>query len=408
MKFQFTPPERKSWSEKIIAELKENSDRVTYKNEIEEIIFDITKEASKSFDFIDFKRKSNEWKNCYKIIVTDEVKANQACLMALMHGADSLFFEINSSKTDWSKLFNGIQFEYLETRIYISDKNERSSFEKFIQENGILTVQLLFDPFTDNFKENERNTCLFNGFELQQIGANSWQEIGILLSTFHELILKDSSDVRFNFHLGVGSNYFVEIAKIRAIKWLSDYLCRLYKIEPEIHFSAEVGFSNKSLKDPHTNLLRQTTEAMSAISGGVSKITIRPYDDLSEKGSNDFSRRMALNISNILKEESYFDFVKDPLKGSHIIEMLTEQIVLKTWDFMKSLEKFESINGIEKMNFIREKISETRSKRLKDFNQKKIELIGVNSFKNEKEEINSWSNQRNYLELPYLIFENCN
>ena len=60
------------------------------------------------------------------------------------------------------------------------------------------------------------------------------------------------------------------------------------------------------------------------------------------------------------------------------------------------------------MNFIREKISETRTKRLKEFKQKKTELIGVNSFKNEKEEINSWSNQLHYLELPYLIFENCN
>ena len=201
MKFQFTPPERKSWREKIIAELKENSARVTYNNDIEEIVFDITKEASKSFDFIESTRKSNEWKNCFKIDVKDEDKANKACLMALMHGADSLLFEINSLKTDWKKLFNGIQFEFIETRISISDKNERRSFEKFIQENGILTVELLFDPFTDNFKENERKTCLFNGFELQQIGANSWQEIGILLSTFHELILKDNSDVRFNFHL---------------------------------------------------------------------------------------------------------------------------------------------------------------------------------------------------------------
>jgi methylmalonyl-CoA mutase len=128
--------------------------------------------------------------------------------------------------------------------------------------------------------------------------------------------------LKFNFHLGIGSNYFVEIAKIRALKWLSQHLCNTYQLNPEIHFSAEIGFMNKSLKDPHTNLLRQTTEAMAAISGGISELTIRPYDDLSANGSNNFSRRMALNISNILKEESYFDFVKDPLKGTYRFKSL--------------------------------------------------------------------------------------
>jgi methylmalonyl-CoA mutase len=163
---------------------------------------------------------------------------------------------------------------------------------------------------------------------------------------------------------------------------------------------------NKSLKDPHTNLLRQTTEAMAAISGGVSELTMRPYDDLSEIGSHDFSKRMALNISNILKEESYFDYVKDPLKGSHMIELLTENIVLKAWDFLRKLDEFKSINEPSKIDHITNCILETRNKRAEFFTQKKLELIGVNSFKNSKEEINAWSNAKSYLSLPYLIFEN--
>jgi methylmalonyl-CoA mutase len=163
---------------------------------------------------------------------------------------------------------------------------------------------------------------------------------------------------------------------------------------------------NKSLKDPHTNLLRQTTEAMAAISGGISELTIRPYDDLSEIGSTNFSKRMALNISNILKKESYFDYVRDPLKGSHMIELLTENIVLKAWDFLRQLDGFKSINEPSKIDHITNCISETRNKRLGIFNQKKLELIGINSFVNSKEEINSWLNSKSYLSIPYLIFEN--
>ncbi len=403
MEFQFKLPDRDLWKEKIISELKENRDRIIYKNEIEQIEFDITKKTNNSFEYSD-NRNSNEWENCFKIEVKDEIQANQICLKALMQGAESLFFEINGSNTDWNKLFKDIQFEYINTRTLFSDRNELQSFENFIREKKIQNIDLMIDPLINGFEKNDGQCILLNGFELQQIGANSWQEIGTLLSTFHEILLKDG--LKFNFHIGIGQNYFLEIAKIRALKWLCQHLCNTYQLNPEIHFSAEIGFMNKSLKDPHTNLLRQTTEAMAAISGGISELTIRPYDDLSEIGSNDFSKRMALNISNILKEESYFDFVKDPLKGSHMIELLTENIVLKAWNFLRKLDGFKSINDTYKIDHITNCISETRNKRLEIFNQKKLELIGINSFVNSKEEINAWSKTKSYLSLPYLIFEN--
>jgi methylmalonyl-CoA mutase len=407
MEFQFNQPTREKWRDKIMSELKENSNRIHYKNDIEEIEIDITQAASKSFETTE-NRNSNEWKNCFRIEVKDEVEANQSCLNALMQGADNLFFDVNNFNTNWSKLFKDIQFEYIQTRISISNKTERESFVNFATENRIEQIYLVIDPLAEEFDSNENASFLLNGFELQQIGANTWQEIGVMLSTFHELLIHHTNARKFNFHLGIGSNYFLEIAKIRAVKWLVNHLCNLYQIHPEVHFTAEIGFSNKSLKDPHTNLLRQTTEAMAAISGGVSELTIGAYDHLSKKGSNDFSRRMALNISNILKEESYFDYVKDPLKGSNIIELLTEQIVLKAWDFLKTLEKFESINGTDKIDFIRQSISATRNKRIQKFNEKKLELIGVNCFLNPSDETNSWTKEKTYLELPYLIFENCN
>ena len=403
MEFQFKFPERDLWRAKIISELKENSDRIIYKNEIEQIEFEITTRIKNSYQFSD-NRNSNEWKNCFRIEVKDEIQSNQICLKALMQGATSLFFEINSLNTDWNKLFKDIQFEYINTRILFSDRNELHSFENFVRENKIPNIDRMMDPLISGFEKNENQTILLNGFELQQIGANSWQEIGILLSTFHEILIKDG--LKFNFHLGIGQNYFLEIAKIRALKWLCQHLCNIYQLNPEIHFSAEIGFMNKSLKDPHTNLLRQTTEAMAAISGGISELTIRPCDHLSANGSNDFSRRMALNISNILKEESYFDFVKDPLKGSNIIELLTENIVLKAWDFLRQLDDFKSINDTSKIDQITNCISETRNKRLEIFNQRKLELIGINSFVNSTEEKNAWSNTKSYLSLPYLIFEN--
>jgi len=162
MEFQFNQPTREKWRDKIISELKENSNRIHYKNDIEEIEIDITQAASKSFETNE-NRNSNEWKNCFRIEVKDEVEANQSCLNALMQGADSLFFEINNSNTNWSKLFKDIQFEYIQTRISISSKTERESFVNFATENRIEQIYLVIDPLAEEFDSNENASFLLNG-----------------------------------------------------------------------------------------------------------------------------------------------------------------------------------------------------------------------------------------------------
>jgi methylmalonyl-CoA mutase len=403
IEFHFDIPDRELWKEKIIKELKENSDKVIFKNEIEGISFDITEKQTFSFEVSD-KRTSNDWKNCFYIDVIEEKTANSICLNALMSGADSLFLNIKKNTIDWAILSKGIEFDYISTRIKFSSFEGLNSFLAF--KSAHPNIQFLVDPLTyhENLKEFDFG-FLLNGFELQQIGANTWQEAGILLSTFHELLIQDKNQNTFHVHLGIGSNYFVEIAKIRAIKWLFNHLCTTYNIsEPKLIFSAETGFVNKSLKDPHTNLLRQSTEAMAALTSGISELTIRPYDEFSESGSSHFTRRMALNISNILKEESYFDFVKDPLKGSNVVELLTQEIIENSWNFFTSLEPFKSINSLEKLNYLKQEIEKTRNKRIASFQQNEIKLIGVNCFLNNEEDTNQWIDNK-YIDIPYLILE---
>jgi hypothetical protein len=183
MDFQFKIPERELWIKKITTELKENSDRINYKNEIEEIEFDISVVANNTFSSVD-QRSFNEWKSCFKIDIQDEVLANQACLKALMLGADSLFLVINGSKIDWFKLFHGIQFEYIYTRIIISNEDERSSLDKFLKDNGISNVDIFIDPITDVAHEIKLRNFLLNGFELQQIGANNHS--GLVIDDFND------------------------------------------------------------------------------------------------------------------------------------------------------------------------------------------------------------------------------
>src|SRR5690606_31591717 len=124
----------------------------------------------------------------------------------------------------------------------------------------------------------------------------------------------------------VGSNYFMEIAKLKTFRVIGTQLALLYKVDlapRDLHLFAESSYWSKCKTEPYNNLLRNTTEAMSAIIGGCNALIIEPHDKYSQSPQG-FSKRMARNISSILKEECYFDKVIDPAAGSYYIENLVD------------------------------------------------------------------------------------
>jgi methylmalonyl-CoA mutase len=170
--------------------------------------------------------------------------------------------------------------------------------------------------------------------------------------------------------------------------------------------SASVGFVNKSLKDPFTNLLRQTTEVMSAIVGGVDSLTILPYDKLSTKGTSDFALRMAQNIPLILKEESYFDKVIDPLGGSYSIEKLTDEVIQISWDLFQELEGLNGVFNSECQLYLKKEIQKVVELKLAAYASNEKTLIGVNKFKALTEEEGEWKIEESVLGLSQFIIEN--
>jgi methylmalonyl-CoA mutase len=167
--------------------------------------------------------------------------------------------------------------------------------------------------------------------------------------------------------------------------------------------TAKIGFLNKSLKDPYTNLLRQTTEVMSAAMGGASQVLCFPYDTASSKGSSEFSQRMATNISLILKEESYLNQVLDAVGGSYAIEQLTEMLADKAWTLFQEIEKQ---GGLKSSDLMR-KIEQTAQKRVELYKSKQKTLIGINKFPNPDTFDLQWKiNNSTYFGLKQLILEN--
>jgi methylmalonyl-CoA mutase len=408
----FSETSTEAWKNQILKELKDETSKIEFTDKIEEISLDITLPATEDFNSAR-SNSTNDWKASAFIEVNDEKTANKLALNCLNQGYNELIFKFNSNNIDWELLIKDVLVEYIHTRLVFNKLEQLKSFLATSFASKIQYFSFEIDPLASSFEtlENEIKTLTsnrvvsINGFEIQQTGATTWQEIGIILSTAHELLNRGFNPNQLSLSIGIGSNYFLEIAKIRALRYLWNQITTAYDTDNSVEIVAHVGWTNKSLKDQHTNLLRQTTETMSAAAGGADSIVVHPYDQYAIEGSSEFAYRMAANISNLLKEESYFDKVEDPLKGSRIIENLTQLISKKAWNYFLELDTFKSLNSIEKIAKIKGGISSKRAEREQLFKEKQIKLIGINLFITENPNSQEWKKGLNYLEIPYLIYE---
>ena len=176
----------------------------------------------------------------------------------------------------------------------------------------------------------------------QNAGATIPQQLsyGMSLAVDYITLLESSSidEVEFLFHLALGSNYFFEIAKIQALKTVFTQITSIFNLRISFKIIAEPSKRNMTLQDYNTNMLRTTTAIMSAILGGADIINNIAYDSIINP-TNSFGSRIAQNQLLILKKESYFDQVINPIEGSYYIGKITE-------DFAElSLKKFKSLEG---------------------------------------------------------------
>ncbi len=421
-KIDFVQVNLSTWRNQIKKELKENHSRIVFNDEIEEILFDVTQTCSKSF--ITNTTDKNSFLNGYSCTVFNEKEANKTILKVLMQGADFIEFKIEKkTNIDWGILFNTIEFQYIFSHIAFQTPEQLASFLEFIDSKKLQFFFLKIDPLAINFidfieileSHSVITPCFeINGFEIEQIGANCYQQIGIMLSTFHELLsteLEKGNSIHdfihlIHFNVGIGQNYFIEIAKIKALKWLIQQISYSYGIinfEPTI--TANIGWTNKSLKDIDSNLLRQTSEAMAALNAGVTGIIVHPCDNFSNQKPSNLHQRMALNIPIILKEEANFNSVYEPLNGSHVIEGLCEKISEKSWVYFTELEKFSVLRSNEKINKISSDISLKRSMRIEALKTNQKEYIGINTLLSENSCSAEWTDTKEYMGIPYLILE---
>jgi len=372
-------------------------------------------------------RENNAWENMATIIVNQETTANQQALQVLNLGITSLRFSLPKSPINWGKLLHEIQLKYIQTTFKIPnatfyfsllEKYEPEELQSVFFELDWMNISVDdWDQLAVSLNRQPRPIFCANGYAFQQCGSNTWQEIAYCLASAHEFLVQltnrnistDIASQCIHFTIGASTNYFFEIAKIRALRLLWARIIEEYKPEKEQALATRItgltGFTNKSLRDPYTNLLRQTTEAMSLVLSGVHAVCVQPYDQYSSNGSNKLSRRMAINIPLILQEESFLDKVIDPLGGSYAVEHLTHKIADQAWSTFQQIEEFGGIQNVNARHYLIPKVQQTARLRQQRIADKTDTLIGINEFPNPTKENNKWLPLDVYLDMPALILE---
>ncbi|MCR2820332.1 methylmalonyl-CoA mutase family protein [Lederbergia panacisoli] len=184
------------------------------------------------------------------------------------------------------------------------------------------------------------------------------------------------------FHFSIGSNFFMEVAKLRAFRSLWRTVSTAYEVDPDQNnplISAETSAFTKSLLDPHTNILRSGNEAFAAAIGGVDFLHVTPFNGISDP-ADEFSMRIARNTQLLLREEAFLDKVIDPAGGSFYIEAITSNLIERAWELFQTIDGKGGIYPVLQSGWFQTKIKETLFKKMEDIRSRKKIMIGVNIF----------------------------
>jgi len=350
--------------------------------------------------------------------------ANETALKAISQGAQEIGFNAReiTNHQHIRELLNGIDL----TQVAINFFGSRSyplTVELWLYEitrlgldPGIIKGSIDFDPICyllthgdfyisldNNLEEAEYlvknlrkklpqiRVIHVNGHRFQDAGSTLVQELAFALASGNEYLARltergfspDTLVSRIGFTFALGSNYFLEIAKLRAARLLWSRIVEQYHpndlslCRMQIH--CVTAQWNKTIFDPYVNMLRTTTEGISGVLGNADSISILPFD-ISFNDSSPFSERIARNQQQIFKEESYLDQVVDPSAGAYFIENLTDSIADHAWRLFQEVEEHGGMIESIKQNFIQDTITKSRLQKENDFARRKLLLLGTNQY----------------------------
>jgi len=239
-----------------------------------------------------------------------------------------------------------------------------------------------------------QTTCVHSR-SWHESGSNAIQELAFTLATAVEYLREMHSrrvDVdlvapRTRFAITVGVDFFMEIAKLRALRMLwARAVSALGGNERSQRISLHVRTSqwNKTVYDPYNNLLRATVEACAGVLGGCESLQVGAFDEVL-RTPDDFSRRIARNTQLVLQRECHLDHVIDPAGGSWFIESLTAELASRAWALFQEVWNIGGMEAALRAGFPQKTIAATAAEKLKAVARRRDSIVGINQYANPQE-----------------------
>ncbi len=351
---EFAPISKENWLEKVKKDLKGKPLEDLSWHLEESIIIEPFYHSDDNIDKTSIVRDlgTNNWALGEDIEIDDLEIANKILLDGLANGVDAprLVFKTIPSKEDFKTLLEAIIPNYIQLHFKITSSVTDQlalieNYYAYLQDQNIDT-ETLKGSFQFNADQQEvlikskkyfpSYKCLHLDFSKEDSNTSAViDELTTILKAIDTLFQEiDAVDIpSIQVSIPIGTSYFVEIAKLRALRILWSNLLNAYQTDIiPLCLDGHVA-QNTYDENTNSNMIRCMTIAMSAVIGGVDRLTILPAD---KKGSP-FTKRIARNVQHLLKMESYLDRVVDPAAGSFYIEKLTRLFAEKTWDRFKAI-----------------------------------------------------------------------
>lgn len=404
---EFTKISSKEWKQKIQVELKgaDYNDTLVWES-LEGIKVKPFYHNDEFENNVAVETKNTAFQILQDIYVHDVTKSNAKVKDVLNRGAETIRFTLENENISIEELMQNLPLENVNYSFSLPflSIDFAQKLETFTLQNKVnFSIQLdpighlvkdgnWFENLEKDFDQlntiNQKNKVPFlsiNTTSYQNAGANMVQQLAYALAHVNEYFNRiESINQPITFEVAVGSNYFFEIAKLRALRMLFNTLASVYNHKLDCKIVAVPTKRNKTLYDYNVNMLRTTTESMSAILGGANEVSNLPYDAIYHK-DNEFGDRISRNQLLVLKNESYFDKVNNPTDGAYYIETLTEQLAEKALALFKDIEANGGFITQLIEGTIQRKIKESADKEQELFDSGKEVLLGTNKYPNKND-----------------------
>jgi len=344
------------------------------------------------FEKISIPSPPSSFKICQSIIIQTAEEANLKAIASIKKGVNSIKFYA-SKPFELNILFQNLLNKEIEFQFHLDFLSEQfiEELSQFLNSETLyLNIDIIgnlaktgnwfsnlntdFNTLENIIKKNKSSFIISVNTDLyQNAGANTVQQVAYVLAHVNEYFNKFGVEIanKIQFNFAIGSNYFFEISKLRAFRYLYQLICEQYNIKGSAKIFIEPSFRNKTANNYNNNVQRASIEYMSGILGGANTI------------SNNITNKTCLNQLVLLKEEFSNKNLQDITTDSYYVESITKQIAEKALEIFKEIEKGGGFLEQLKEGTIQRKITENATKEQIQFETGQLILIGANKYKTQ-------------------------